>query len=346
MTILQKQKVLQIVFVAFMLLGITACSETDENIPDVSHISVDLKIERADRLMANAETPLEIAEFMFRDHAEFSFKALRRYKYPHDSLFVRELFKLARSPYIDTTQKIIEDVYDPDLSKLRPELENIFRFAKHYFPETPVPAVYTVITGYSPGNDMLVSDSMIMIGLDYYLGPKHSRYRPSQEEVPEYMWRRYSPESLPVHLTRSLSNRFNMKDMTDKTLLNEMIAAGKMLYFTEKILPETPDSLIIGYTDRELADTEASAEVIWGHFVEQKLFYDPSRQAKRNYVQERPFTNEISQRCPGRIGWWLGWQIVRAYAEKHPELTLAELMEMKNAQEIFQKSRYKPRLAE
>ena len=62
---------------------------------------------------------------------------------------------------------------------------------------------------------------------------------------------------------------------------------------------------------------------------------------KQKYLGERPKTYDIGNDCPGRIGAWLGWQIVQQYANKK-ELGLQELMKVSNAQQLFQETKFRP----
>ena len=64
---------------------------------------------------------------------------------------------------------------------------------------------------------------------------------------------------------------------------------------------------------------------------------------KDKFLGERPNTYEISAVCPGRIGAWVGWEIVRKYAEDNPDLSLEEVMDMENANQLFNDSNYKGR---
>ncbi|PJB58994.1 MAG: gliding motility lipoprotein GldB, partial [Bacteroidetes bacterium CG_4_9_14_3_um_filter_41_19] len=57
---------------------------------------------------------------------------------------------------------------------------------------------------------------------------------------------------------------------------------------------------------------------------------------------EAPFTTGFSNESAPRVGIWLGWQIVKAYHENHPEISLNELISNADTQEILQKSGYKP----
>jgi hypothetical protein len=45
---------------------------------------------------------------------------------------------------------------------------------------------------------------------------------------------------------------------------------------------------------------------------------------------------------PGNTGSWLGWQIIRTYMKKHPEVTLKDLIQLKDAQKILDDSGYRP----
>ena len=52
---------------------------------------------------------------------------------------------------------------------------------------------------------------------------------------------------------------------------------------------------------------------------------------------------EIDKTCPGRVGQWVGLQIVRKYVAEHPEVTLVRLMAEKDAQRILNESHYRPK---
>ena len=46
---------------------------------------------------------------------------------------------------------------------------------------------------------------------------------------------------------------------------------------------------------------------------------------------------------PGKVGAWLGWQIVKAYMKENPNTTLKELIAIKDGQKILTGSKYKPK---
>lgn len=108
-------------------------------------------------------------------------------------------------------------------------------------------------------------------------------------------------------------------------------------------MPCVHDSLIIGYSGKQLLDTETHESIVWGHFIQKNLLYETSHTVDK-YVSERPYTAEIGSKCPGRIGQWLGWRIVDKYMKENPKVTLQALMQDTDVKNIFTRSKYKPRI--
>jgi uncharacterized protein YjaZ len=69
--------------------------------------------------------------------------------------------------------------------------------------------------------------------------------------------------------------------------------------------------------------------------------YENNLFIKKKYMDERPKTLEIGNKCPGRIGEWVGWEIVKKYMAEQ-NIALPELMENSDAQRVFMQSKYKP----
>jgi uncharacterized protein YjaZ len=63
----------------------------------------------------------------------------------------------------------------------------------------------------------------------------------------------------------------------------------------------------------------------------------------QNYIGEAPFTQGLSQEySPGNIGQWIGWRIVKTFAEKNSSLAPTVIMNTPAA-EILEKAKYKPK---
>ena len=59
-------------------------------------------------------------------------------------------------------------------------------------------------------------------------------------------------------------------------------------------------------------------------------------------MEPAPFSGRMPKESPGRVAVWTGWQIVKAYMDRHPTTTLQELMAIPDAQLLLNESKFKP----
>lgn len=320
------------------LLLAFGCKDNGCELPDeIAQIPVNVEIERLERPFFAADSPEDIVTFL-NANPHFAEKYLQADSYPSDSLLASQLYQLATNPALDTLAQQAAQRFG-DMEEEQQQLERAFKVVKFHYPEFHVPEVKTFVTGLgSMGNDLFVSDSLLVFGLDYFIG-KNASYRP---QVYDYILSRYEREKMVPSAMLLLSDRFNQTDPSDRTLLAEMLNIGKAYYFVESVLPCTADSAIISYSAQQIADVNRNEGRIWAHFIEKGLLYEKSPFVVNKYVGERPNTPELDATAPGRIGAWVGWQIVRRYMERNPELTLPELMAETDYRKILNESRYKP----
>lgn len=321
-----------------IILLIMACQKNEKlKDIDLSNIHVESSIIRSDSIMMSLKSEAEIFEFLKNNHSvaelyfdtpEAGFKEL-----------AKKLNDFYKSPALnDFYKKAIEGPNSINVNSLQQEINTAFRHVKFYYPNFKTPKIHTLFTGFA-GKDLYVSDSLIIIGLDYFAG-KNAPFRP---QVYDYQLLKYQKEYIVPSILNLLAVNYSKIEPTDKSMLADMIFYGKCYQFTKTMVPNTEDSLIIGYTAKQLEETEASQEIVWGHFIDQKLLYDNSLFKKAKYLEDRPNTQEISPDCPGMIGRWLGWKIVKKYAINNPSETFQSVMQKPNAQQIFELSKYKGR---
>lgn len=318
-------------FVAF------GCKEKSCETIDSSAIEVNIELERLEDELFLLESKTEVAEFLERN------KILKEHflvsaQYPHDSILVTSLYNRINNSYIDSLLIETREVFN-DLSGIVNGFEEAFRHLKHYYPEIKTPKIQTMVTGMG-SSELYVSDSLIIIGLDFYLGPG-ATYRPLG--IPAYILERYQKEYIVPASILLLSNNYIKENFQDNTMLADMVYYGKKYYFAKEMMPCTPDSLLIWYSGQELRDVEDNQQIIWAYFVQNQLLYETSHLTKKKYLDERPkvYEIEIGDKCPGRIGTWLGWEIVNKYMKVN-QVDLQSLMIEKDAQKIFTLSNYKP----
>ena len=107
-------------------------------------------------------------------------------------------------------------------------------------------------------------------------------------------------------------------------------------------MPEEKPERIIGYSAEQLKWSKTNEKQIWSTIIEQKHLFSTDLMLIRKYVNDGPFTAPISQESPGRLGTWVGLQIVESYMQKNKNVTLKDLMNENNYQKILENSEYKP----
>ena len=320
--------------------GLSGCKNDHEEkcafVPDIGNVPIDLKIESLEDSLPSISTKTQLVTFLTH-HPELRDHFFGRSRYPDDSVFINELFRRFTNLSMDTLLLETHNVFDNG-SELKEQFQMAFANIKYYYPEFKPPKIQTIISGME--TDLIVSDTLVVIGLDYYLGPG-ARYRPNMYE---YMLRRYRKDFIvpSVMLIYGIDGSFNKTELADKTVLADMVAYGKAFYFAKRMLPCVPDSVFIGFTTEEINSARENEDLIYVRLIETEVMYSTSHQVKQRYLAERPKTLEIGTKCPGRIGQWIGWQIVEAYAKRNSGKTVPQIMATLQAGTIFKDSKYRP----
>lgn len=320
-------------------LWLTGCDGEKEECaftPGTSSVKIDLQLEPLQDSFVNITSKDELVK-LFTRYPVIRDEIFRRTEYPSDSVFVQEIYDRLTNPHFDTLVTETNRIFG-DLAGLRAEFEEAFTNLNYYYPDFNPPKIQTVVSGLD--TDLFVSDSLIVVSLDFYLG-KGAKYRP---KMYEYLLRKYDSNDIVPSclLIFGISDRFNKNELNDKTVLADMIVYGKSFYFAKHMLPCVPDSVFIWYTPDEIKGSRKNEDLIWSRFIESQVLFSTNHKVKQDYLGERPVTIQVGEKCPGRIGQWIGWQIVNKYAGNHPQMSLPDIMEANSAQKLFKESTYKP----
>ncbi len=235
-------------------------------------------------------------------------------------------------------QKSME-VY-PDMHNLENEIEAGFSYFSYHFPSWESPEVYTYISGMFYENPVILSDSVMIIAVDVYLGKNFPPYR--SLGLPNYKLRTMEAGYISIDVMEALYYQQVYQPRRTLTLLEKMVEEGKRLYYLDAVLPEHADSLKIAYTQSQMDWVQHHKKEIWAFLIKEKLLYSTDSKFHRKLMEDGPFTTAFSTDSPARIGHWVGWEIVRSYMQQYPDTQLKELMRMSDAQELLRLSEYKP----
>jgi hypothetical protein len=228
---------------------------------------------------------------------------------------------------------------DEDISRLETHLTECTKRFKYFFPERKLPMKFvTYISGFN--FNVTYSDSTLGVSLDMYLGANHDFYKMLQ--WPQYQIRKFSKDYIVSDMVKGwLITEFDTQEPVNN-LLNHMTFYGRILYACDALLPETQDSIKIGYTTAQMKYAREYEKNLWGFFAEKNRLYENNLKTIGDFTGEGPFTGAISKECPPQIAYWIGWQIVRSYMKNNKDVSVAELMKEKDAQKILNKSKYRP----
>jgi hypothetical protein len=311
---------------------------------DVSDVKLELKINRLeqDLFTINPNNLPDSINYLKGKYGNF----LKYFGYVinigeiTDSAFINGLVKFC-------TDKLNNEIYGsvisvfPDVSELEKSLNLAFRHYKHYFPEKPVPAISTCITGFN--NSIIAGDSVLGIGLDRYLGSESRFYK--QLMLYKYQTLRMNPENiLPDCMYGWGSSEWDFKSTgyNQENVLTEMIHEGKLLYFTRCMLPDLEEELLYGFTPAQLKFCRSNEGRMWQYLIENNMLFKTDQLTKKKLTGDAAFTTYFSTESPGRAAVWIGFRIVESYMLKNREVTLSDLMNEKDTQKILEKARYRP----
>lgn len=240
--------------------------------------------------------------------------------------------------YISEMYSEVQKKYN-DVTGYNMQLTEAFKAYHYFFPKAKVPEITYFVSGYNYAT--VTTPNTLAIGLEMYLGSDYKPY--TLLEIPVYKQKLMLSEYIVVDALQAWIGTEFEKEEDFASLLNQMLHKGKVLYALEKILPEISDTVKFGYSQNQLAWCINNESKIWSHFIEKKLLFAALRGDSFKYINEGPFTAGFPRESPGKIGVWLGYQIIKRYAEQQPNLTLAQLFENHNAQQILTQSKYKPK---
>lgn len=314
------------IWVICMLCIIGACKNEKEVPAGIANQALELKVLRFDQEFAET-TPENLV--VIKEKYPYFFPS--QYS---DSIWIA---KIQDTLQIELRQAV--DSAFSDFTKVQEEITLLFKHIAYYFPAYTTPTVVTLTTDVDYENRIILTDTLLLIGLDNYLGMHHRFYRGIDRYISKGLDKQY--------LESDIVSAFSKKVISyprDRSFLAQMIYYGKELYLKDLLLTWQSDAQKIGYYDEEYSWAQANEEQIWRYFIERELLYSTDAQLGPRFLDPAPFSKfrlELDNESPGRLGRYMGWQIVRAFMDK-TDVPVQELWNLP-AETIFKEANYKPK---
>lgn len=239
----------------------------------------------------------------------------------------KALYQETQKKYADFTQK-------------QQQIESLFKHIKYYFPTVKTPQIYTLISEMDYNYKAIYANDKLLVGLEFYLGKDHKFY----QGIPAYIRQNFEERQMLPDVVQSFAEKV-VPITNNPTFISMMIASGKQLYLKDILIPDYTDAEKIGYSEEQLQWSKENEVEIWKKFIEDNLLFSTDAKLGPRFINLAPFSKfylEIDNESPGRIGQWIGWQIVRSFMDNNPDITIQQLLKM-DAKTIFEKSKYKPK---
>lgn len=313
--------------ILLIFLFFNACQDEFTNESDIESISVSISFDRFD--LKFYDQPSEVIPELKK---KYPFLFPKQFS---DSVWIsrqKDSLQLLLQSEVNKTFKDIE-LFERDV-------DHLFKHIKYFFPFAKTPRVITLTNNVDYQIKTVYSDSLLLISLDTFLGSENHLY----DGIPTYIRKELDPKYITVQIADKFG-AFIIPPVEDRTFLARMIYEGKKLYLNDLLLPHVPIEDRIVYTKEEFNWALENEKYVWQYFIEKQVLYQTQLEWVQRFIEPAPFSKfylQLDNETPGRIGSWLGWQIVNSYMIQFPETPLDELLKI-SPQKLFNLSKYKPK---
>jgi hypothetical protein len=328
-------------FLPVLVLLVNGCKSNPLEV-NISGIDTAVQLERFDRVLfeMDQDTLDRAIDAMYGHYGDFfdvfnvhviSIGQASSRRYPsYLSMFIndptnREVYDYTNQVYAST-------------DALELELTDGFRHYLYHYPDSVPPRVVGYVSRFNQG--LFTVGHFVGVGLDQYLGSDCSYYQ--QMGTPNYLVQKKEPARVPVDVMYAWATSLYPYNDSLDNVLSRMIWHGQIAWFVDAMYPGLEDRLKMGFTADQMKWCKNNEKQMWTHLVEEKLLFSTDPLNIRKLVEDAPHTRFYTSESPGRAAIWQGWQIIRAYSERNPKLTVHQVMSQRNYQEILRESRYNP----
>lgn len=233
-------------------------------------------------------------------------------------------------------------LFQDDIS-LSEEITTAFQRYQYFFEKKRIPQVVLWFSNFEMQSPILCSQNTIFIAGEHFLGKKHPLYA----GAPSYIQFEKDKKFLSSQAFQEWAINFIQTDEKDPSFLSKIIFEGKKLYFAEQLLQHVEDHRIIAYSPEDIEWAQQNEGMIWQYYINQDYLFSNNPKLSQRFIDPSPFSKFYlgnDNDTPGRVGTWIGWQLIRSYMKNNPDVSLSSMLMDKDAKKILRKSKYKPKI--
>ncbi len=317
------------------LIILSSCNPSSDNLNiDISNIQVDLTFDRMEKdIFDTTKDPKLKHQQLLSKYGllyESFFAEMIRGGNPYTPEAPGILNAFINDTYIKSIIEALNSKFK-DFTPYEIEITKAFKHFKYYFPNSNLPTITTFFSYFN--SNVFETDDRLGIGIDMYLGKDNPIVKKLPGNLtPQYLKNKMENKFLVSNVMYGfLHNRFF--NPTGNDFISIIIEKGKVLYLLKAMLPETPDHILMCYSENDLQWCYKNEIKVWEHLVDQNLIYSKDTKSIADFTSDGPFTRGL-ENSPARVGEWIGYQIVNDYVKEN-NIEVLDLLKEKNARTIL-----------
>lgn len=338
------------IYIIIILLSFSGCDEDKKQYNDA-----DISIVRFDKMIFDLDTSNIESSFdsLYEKYPAFTNvyfeKVVPLAGYKSDSvLFYKNLKEFVTDTVLLGVENIVMEVFG-DMSDLKAEFNKVFKNISKEFYDVKTPVLYSYISAFAIQRFIFEDGGRdgLAFSAELFLGDKfpYNELEHGQNTFSNYLIRTYNKQHL-IKKVLELWVDDKMGDPTGNRAIDMMIKNGKKLYVLKQLIPEIPDSVLLEYKPAQLDWLAKNEREMWTFYIENNLFYTTDSYKIKRLTSPAPNSQALGMplKSPGMTGNYLGYKIVSAYMKRYNETGLKDLIKLKDAQKLMERSRFKPQL--
>lgn len=238
-------------------------------------------------------------------------------------------------------------MFEPEVNKtfqsadaIERELGTLDANIRELLPKLPQYSYYGIISPYR--QQIMLVDSVVYVALNHYLGESHEAY----SSMPAYARATKKAGYIPLDIAEAiLSVEYPFESSGNPTAVQYLIYQGVLLKMISSLTETDDTATLMGWNAAQLSEVRAQETSIWRKMAAENLIYSTDMQLARRMTEPAPSTALLSADLPGRIGRYIGYQIVNSYLARHPDTNLSDILssDFYNATSTLIESGYSPK---
>ncbi len=205
-----------------------------------------------------------------------------------------------------------------------PIVKEGFTHLHYYFPNYPLTHnVLTFVGPFESYGNIVIKDA-VAVGLQMHLGPSSNWYFSDhiQTIYPTYLSRNFTAQNIAINSVINIVNDI-VPQLDTGTFITQIIETGKRQYILNACLPSLHDTVLLGYTKKQLNAVSQEESAIWDYIVDNKIVESKDLAVIGSMTREGLNNEVLGEVFPSNVGKFIGYKIVHTWMQQKEQKNLS-----------------------